>query len=298
MPPAARTDKILTGIVHACIAFFLFTAAQALAKQIGDKHDVMEIVFYRNAVSFVPLLAYILIRRKYDVFKPAMPGPLAVRVLIGAASLYLTYAACQMLPLANAVVIFFTGTLLVPVMAQIFLKEQVGWHRRIAALIGMSAVILIARPSAEASLLGIAVAFGAALSQASTQVLLRHMRGEKTLTVTFYFILGGVVIPGLFMPWIANPDFDLHSITILLLIGICGGLGQYFVTSGFQHAPASLLAPFNYTGLIWATGFDIWLFHYAPGWNVYAGAAIIISSGLYIWHRERLAEKRKTLQDA
>lgn len=92
------------------------------------------------------------------------------------------------------------------------------------------------------------------------------------------------------MPWFAHMP-TLENALIMIAIGITGGFGQYFLTKGFQIAPASLLAPFAYTGLIWATGLDILIWNYIPGWPVFLGGAIIIASKLYIIHREHVHEK-------
>jgi drug/metabolite transporter (DMT)-like permease len=287
----APQDRILKGVVHVCTAFFLFTVMQAAAKLLTGRHHVIEIAFYRNIIALIPLLAYIIARRKFYLLKTKKPVAMAFRMLIGTSGLIITFAAVQALPLANATVIFFTATLLVPVFSFFFLKEQVGWHRWAAVFIGMGGVVLVAQPSAQLTALGVGLALAAAFTHAVVAVLIRHMRSENPLTITFYFILGGALVPGLLMPWFAHAP-TVESLLPLLFIGVAGGLGQYFLTSGLQMAPASLLSPFNYTGLLWATGLDMLLWNYVPGWPVFAGAAIIIASNLYILHRERLKGKK------
>ena len=288
-----QKDRVFRGIVHVCTAFFLFTAMQALNKLLVGKHDVFEIAFYRNLIAFIPCLIYVLVTRKYQLLKTSMPGTLALRVIIGTTGLVLTFAAAQELPIANATVLFFMSTLLIPVLAHFVLREQIGLHRWIAVAIGMTGVIIAAKPSPEVTLIGVALALGAATVHATIQVLIRSMKSEPTFTITFYFFLGGIILPGIFMPWAFDMP-SLNSAIMLLGIGITGGLGQYFLTSGFKMAETSLLGPFNYTGLLWATGFDIVIWHYVPGWNVFAGAAVIIAAQFYIIHRERMIAKKRT----
>jgi len=286
-----QPDRLIRGMIHVCTAFFMFTAMQALNKLLVGKHDVFEISFWRNSIALIPCLIYVLTTRKFHLLKTSMPKTLTLRVVIGTIGLILTFAAAQALPIANATVLFFMSTLLIPVLSYFILKEKIGPHRWIAVAIGMTGVIIAAQPTPEVTLIGVMLALGAATVQGSIQVLIRSMRSESTFTITFYFFLGGVIIPGIFMPWAFNMP-DLHSAILLFGIGVTGGLGQYFLTSGFKMAPASFLGPFNYTGLIWATLFDVMIWSYIPGYPVFLGGAIIIVSNLYILHRERLAERK------
>ncbi|MCB1532898.1 MAG: DMT family transporter [Alphaproteobacteria bacterium] len=287
-----KKDQIYKGIIYACISFFMFTVQNAMAKLLLPFHDAIEVVFYRNLICFVPCLIYVLVLRKYYLFKTSMPGTLFVRVFIGMIGTVLTIAASQYLPLSDATVIFFMSTLLIPVLAHFYLKERIGLHRWLAVGIGMSGVILVAQPSGDVTLFGISLALGAACVHASIQVLIRAMKSENPFTITFYFFLMGLLGPALAMPWVAN-TLLIENIPILLGVGLSGGLGQYFLTRGFQMAPASLLGPFNYTGLIWATGLDILIWHYVPGWPVFVGGAVIILSKFYILYRERVTSEKK-----
>lgn len=285
-----RKDHIVKGILYACIAFFMFTAQNAIGKVLLPYHNAVEVVFYRNLVCFLPCLVFVLVFKKYELFKTNMPKTLFLRVFIGMIGTILTIAATQYLPLADATVIFFLSTLLIPVMAHFYLKERIGIYRWIAVGVGMTGVVLVAQPSGEVTAFGVMLALGAAFVHACIQVLIRAMKSENPFTITFYFFLMGLIGPALFMPFIAEMPL-IKNIPFLLGVGLTGGLGQYFLTRGFQLAPASLLGPFNYTGLIWATGLDIIIWNYIPGWPVFLGGAIIIISNFYIAHRARKTEK-------
>lgn len=286
-----RNDNILKGVVHMCTACFLFTFMFGLNKMLAGQHSVVEIAFYRNALALAFFLFYVSFKGRYELLKTQMPGPMALRVIIGTTGLFLSFWGTQLLPLSNATVLFFASTLIIPVLAIVFLKEQIGLHRWGAIIVGLAGVIIAAQPSADVTILGILIALGAACAHAGIQILLRLMRSEHPLTITFYFFLGGAVVSGLLLPWFAHWPTP-ESFLILMTIGLVGGTSQYFLTSAFQLAPASLLAPFNYTGLIWATVLDVALWGILPGWPVYAGAVIIISAQLYILHRERVHGKQ------
>lgn len=287
-----QKDNILKGISFACTAFFMFTVQTSFSKMLSGHHNAIEIVFYRNFLCLMPFLGFILWTKQYGLAKTHMPITLGARVSIGLVGTVLTLAAVQYLPLADATVLFFMSTLLIPVLSHFYLKEYIGAHRWIAVAIGMTGVILVAQPSGAVSLFGVMLALGAATVHASIQVLTRAMKTVNPFTINFYFFLVGSVGPLLIMPWVGHAP-TAESVPFLLGVAITGGLGQYFLTRGFQAAPASLLGPFNYTGLIWATGLDILIWNYVPGWPVFLGGAIIILSKLYIIHRERQHAKGK-----
>lgn len=283
-------NYIFQAAVRAAAAFFCFTVMQACAKLLTGRHDVFEIAFYRNIVSITPMLIYLGMTQSFYLLRTDKPGVLALRVIIGTIGLVLTFASAQAMPLAEATVLFFTSALLIPVLSFFFLKEHVGPRRWIAIMIGFCGVWIAAHPSGTITAFALTLGLAAAATHAIVQVLLRAMREVPAFTVTFYFFLGGIVLPGLLMPFVGNWPTGPDAL-ILLTIGIFGGLGQYFLTTAFQSAPASVLAPINYSGLIWATGLDILIWGSLPGWGVFAGALLIMGAQLYIIHREHVAAK-------
>lgn len=286
-----KADHPTKGIVYVCTAFFLFTAMQAFNKLLVGQHNVIEVAFYRNVLSLIPCVLIVVLQGKYFLLKSDMPWAMTGRVVIGTTGLLLTFAATQELPLANATVLFFTSTLMLPVLARFFLNEHIAAHRWVAIIVGMCGVLLVAQPSAEMTAVGIFLALGAAVFHASIQVILRIMRNENPFTITLYFFLGGALLSGVLMPFAANAPTK-ESAPLLLAIGITGGLGQYFLTRAFQMASASLLSPFNYTGLLWAMVFDILFWNYIPHWPVWIGGAIIVSSHFFLIQRERHTRKK------
>lgn len=294
---AQHEDKILKGIASACLAFFLLTLMNVFVKLLAETHHVIEIAFYRNLIPLLLLSAYLAVTRRAEILKTGKPKAMVFRVLIGTIGLYLTFTAVELLPLADATVLFFASTLMLPVIAFFVLKEHMGWRRWMAVIIGFSGVILIAQPTLEVQMLGVIVALAASLFHAIVQVSLRYLKTEASLTVLFYFLLGGTLMSAIFLPWVANVP-EPKEFLYFLALGLSGGAAQYFLTSAFRMAPATVISPFNYTGLIWATGFDILIWHYVPGWPVFIGAAIIILSKLYIIHRERLAARKNSTEAA
>lgn len=291
-----KPDHLMKAALHVSAAFFLFTVMQALNKLLVDHHNVVEISFYRNAITLIPCVIFLLITKRYELIKTKRPQALAYRSLVGIIGLMLTFGATQILPISNANILFFTATLMVPAMAFFFLKEKVGPYRWSAIVVGMCGVLLVAQPSSDMPFLGVMIALGAAVTHALAQILIRSLKTESPFTITFYFFLGGMIFSGLAMPWMANP-ISAYSAIVLLGIGITGGFGQYFLTTGFQAAPASALAPLAYTGLLWATLLDALIWNFIPGWHIYAGGAIIIAANLFILWREKIRASEKQTRD-
>lgn len=283
-------DQITLGVIHGTLAFFLLALMSVCAKLLTEHHHVLEIAFYRNLIALIPVLLYIALTRKTHLLKTDKPMAMMFRALVGTLGLIFTFGAFKYLPLSDATVIFFTATLLAPALSFFILKEHVGPYRWGAIILGFCGVILIAAPSGEAKVLGIAIAFAAAFIHAVIHLLLRHLKTESSFTVTFYFFLGGCLIPALFMPFVAHMPGP-NEWLLFLGVGIFGGVAQYFLTSAFRLAPIAIIAPLNYTGLLWATGFDILIWSYIPGWPVFLGGAIIIGCNLFIIYREHKLKK-------
>lgn len=288
----SHQDNVLRGILYVCGAFFCFTAMQAVAKLMIDRHDVIEIAFWRNVIACVPFIGFVVYKKNVKLLAITKRKALFGRVVIGTAGLVLTFAAAQAMPLANATVLFFTATLLLPIFAAIFLREKIGRHRITAIIIGMCGVLLVAQPDGNVTMIGVAFGLGAAFCHAIIQTFMRHLKTESSFAITFYFLAGSVLILGVFMPWFYDP-VSLGDWGLMIGVGILGTGGQLFLAMGFKNAPASLLNPFNYTGLLWATGFDIMIWGHMPAWYVYAGGAVIIGSQLYILHRERVLRQTR-----
>lgn len=293
IPPIShKEDHVIRGICFALAAYFLFGVMQAGAKVLSESHHIMEVAFYRSLISLVPMVIYLAVTNKWYKLKSSKPKALAFRGIFGSFSLIITFTTFHYLPMAEATVILFTAIILTPALAFFFLKEHIGWHRWSAIIIGLIGVIMMVRPSGDAPLIGICIAFVTAFMHATINITLRYLKTESPFAITFYFILCGVLIPAVAMPFVAHMP-EPHEWALFLLVGASGGLGQYCLTSAFRNAPASLAAMFNYTGLIWATLFDIAIWKNVPGINVFIGGVIILSANLYIIHRERVRAREK-----
>tara|TARA_B100000073_G_scaffold335718_1_gene329652 strand:- start:1859 stop:2773 length:915 start_codon:yes stop_codon:yes gene_type:complete len=289
-----HNDKIFIGIAFCIVAHFLFFIMGLSAKYLSATHHVAEVAFYRNLIVFIPLLAFIiLIPKNRHYIKTTQPKWVAFRAIVGGISLVVTYATLSLLPMSYATVLFFTSTLLTPVFAHFFLKEHVGWHRWAAVLFGMIGVYIIAQPSGAVNMLGMMLGLIAALLHASMFVTLRNLKSQSPLTVTFYFMIGGTLIPGLAMPWIAAP-IPLNELWVFLAVALSGGSAQLCLANAYKYAPASVVTPFAYSALIWSLLADYFYWHYTLDIHaVIGGTSLIITAQGYILYREYINKKKK-----
>jgi drug/metabolite transporter (DMT)-like permease len=289
--PTEHKDNIMRGVLFGFAAYFMFGIMQTGAKVLSQSHSVIEVAFYRNLIPLIPILIYVAVKNKWHILKTNKPKAQIFRGIFGSLSLIVTFSTFHYLPLSTATVILFAATILTPAFAFFVLKEKIGIHRWSAIIVGLLGVILMVHPTNDAPLFGILLGFFTAACWAVINVTLRYLKTEPPFAITFSFILCGVLIPGMAMPFVADiprPD----ELLLFLAVGISGGLGQYFLTSAYSNAPASLVSMFNYTGLIWATLFDIAIWKNVPDLAVYIGGAIILAANFYIVHRERIVALR------
>lgn len=291
-PPSA--DKPVAGMAYAALAFFLFGVMSALTKLMTESHSVVEIIFFRHVITILPFFLFIYWHNKSLLKLPGghMNKILLLRCFLGVTGMLVTFSSLKYLPITDLTVILFLSTLLAPLAAHWLLKEHIGWHRMSAIFIGLCGALLIVHPSGNANSFGIMLGLCAALIHTSAYLVLRYIRKVDPLTVTFYFFISCTIVSGILMPWFASP-VTWQDFFFFLAIGVAGGAGQLCITMASKYAPPALVVPFNFTGLIWAAGFDILIWHHFPAPQIYLGAAIIIAAKFFVLYREHRHQKRK-----
>jgi S-adenosylmethionine uptake transporter len=212
------------------------------------------------------------------------------------------FTSIQVMPIADALAIFFVMPLLVTLLAPWILNEVVGWHRLVAVAVGFSGAVIIIQPGHELfgwrTFLPLFTALGFSFYLMYTRKLARSGEGGgiKPLTMQFYSGIFGTLLTLLFI--LAMQPFNLEIFHLvwpevwqwwrLVLVGFLAAVGHLVITNAFRHADASILAPFQYSELISATLLGWFLFDDMPLLTTWIGAAILVASGLYIFHRERI----------
>lgn len=281
------------GVLWIVGATVLFLGMDAMAKELAQSLPVVQIVWARYAFSLV-LIALMLGRRLPRIATTANPLLQWVRAGLLLSTTTSFYVGLAYIPLAEATAITFLGPLIVTGLSVPLLGEKVGVRRWIGVACGFLGALVVIRPGAGfldwAALYPLAAATGFAF----VQIITRHIRhSDHPLTTLFYTSLVGAVLttPAIPFFWTAP---DAFGWTLLLLLGLFGIVGHYGMIKSLQKAQVSVLAPFHYTSLFWATLFGFVFFGDFPdAWTI-VGALIVAASGLYVIHRERVRAREKT----
>src|SRR5262249_15552795 len=281
----------------------LLSLMSAFIRAAGAKFPVGEIVFFRSAFAILPVVIIYAARgHLLAAISTARPFGHLGRGVMGIMSMFLNFAALARLPLMDATAISFAAPLITVVLAALLLREHVRAYRWSAVSLGFVGVLVMLWPyldigglfyAGEARTIGAICAMIACFTNAGTVIQTRRLTdSETTSAIVFYFSLicalaGLVTLPfGWVMPsWI--------ELTGLVMIGVLGGLSHLMLTESYRYAPASVVAPFDYTAMIWAFLFGFALFGELPSVFVFVGAAIVVASGLFvIWRERRLGVER------
>lgn len=288
----AHREHVVLGMVASIGAYFMFSVMLVFAKLLSENHSVIEIAFYRNAIGSVPFLLMVFAfgRREILVLRSKF-RLVGLRAVIGTVSLTVTFTAYSMMPLAEVTALLFTSSLFIPILGIIFLRESVGKYRWAAVVTGFAGVAIMAQPSGNVYLLGIAVTLCAAFMHAILQIILRYLgRYESPETVSLYFFIIGTFITAMAMPFVAVTP-TTGEIPLLLGVGLSGAAAQWLLSTALKNAPATIVTIFNYSSIVWATLFGWLIWNDFPLPTVMAGAAVVIASNiLIIWRESRLGK--------
>lgn len=287
---------ILTGIGLAAVGYGCFSVQDAIVKWLVASYSVPEILFARSLV--IVLIALLIGGRRNIRLLAGSRNKLALMlrgVLILAAWLSY-YSAARHLGLAQLTTLYFAAPIVAVVLSLLFLKETVDPARWLAVALGFGGVVLAANPGRALDPLPAGLALLAACCWGLSVVLVRLI--NRTETTANQMIVSNLLFAAacailLFWTW-RRPD--LFSLGLMLGLGVAGGLGQYFVYEGFRYAPASAVAPVEYTGLVWAFIYGYVIWGDIPNANVFGGAAIIVASSLVLIGVERRRALRRSPQ--
>ncbi len=298
--------NIRKGIVLKLISAVLFAVMSALVRYLGTRYPVGEVVFYRSAFAIVPvMLVYAWRGQLAAAVRTEHPFGQITRGAMAIVSMFCNFGALARLPLIEANAISFTSPFVSVVFAALILKEHVRIYRWSAVIIGFVGVLVVLSPHFSGEELTIAMASAGALtgvlsglagsiSNAAAVIQTRRLtESETTSAIVFYFSLICAVGSLVTFPfgWTTPPVAELAA---LVSVGFLGGLGHIFLTESYRYAPASIIAPFDYTSMVWALVLGYFLFGELPTQMIIAGSAIIAASGMFvIWRERQLALQRK-----
>jgi len=298
-----RQSQLVKAMAIMVMAMLVAPVMDAIAKSLATWHDVSPatVSFGRFFMQAVFLSGFVFVawwRRHLPVcFSPIN----ILRGMIMGCAALLFFTAVKYMPLADAIAVFFVEPLIVMLLSSVFLRETVGWRRRVAAVVGFAGALIVIRPSYELfgliSLLPLAAAFLFSLYLILTR---RAGSDDDPLIMQFYAGIGGVIVCslGLLIGEIMGfEDLRLslpqtpQAWSLLAGIGLFAIASHMMIVFAFVMAPASVLAPFQYVEIVAATGLGLLLFGDFPEPLQWLGIAIIVGSGIYIFLRERALER-------
>lgn len=289
----------LIGIALMCGAVALFACLDTTAKYLNTQMDSLQIAWARYTSAFVLTLIVSNPLTHPGLLRTRSPKLQIARSLLLVGSTALNFLGLRWLQLDEALSIIFTFPLLVAIISGPMLGEWIGWRRWTAIGFGFVGVLLITRPGLGGMHPAALFTFGATICYGFYAVITRIVsRVDSNQTSLFYanFIGALVMLPVIPVVW--QPPVDWVVALLMVMIGVLGSTGHYFLIAGHKLAPASVLSPFVYTQLIWVIIFGYLVFGQVPNsWTV-AGAAIVIASGLYLLYRERKLGKSTTSEAA
>ncbi|SNR95991.1 MULTISPECIES: DMT family transporter [unclassified Azospirillum] len=292
LPPAGSTGRAILAMIGAVA---LFSTMNAMIKSLAGHYPLGEIVFFRALFAMVILLPVIWRAGGLATLRTDRPWGHVLRSIIGVISMTCGFTAISLLPLANAAAFAFTAPLWTTTLGVLILGEKVRWRRALALITGFTGVLIMVRPDGELlrqiaaggeAALGCAFALASAALAACAMISVRRLSAtERSSTIVFYFMLTGCF----YGPLLAGGDFRLptgHDALVLVAIGLVGGVAQLLLTSAYRGAPVAVIAPFDYSAMLWATGYGFLIWGEVPDSRVMLGALIVVSSGIYITVRE------------
>jgi drug/metabolite transporter (DMT)-like permease len=287
--------KSLIGIAWFQVAILCFAVMDAAIKYLTADFGTWQIMFFRGFFSLIPIAVLVTRSGGLGTLRTRRPLSHVGRALVGIAAAFCFFYAYSLMPLADAYAIGFAGPLFMTALSVPVLGEKVGWRRWLAVLVGFTGVLVMLRPGQGVLSLEALVPLGAAAFYALTMLYVRVLaRTESNAAITFYFVvtMSAVAAIAMIPEWRTPQGWQWG---LLVMVGVIGGVAQIAFTQAFRLTSPSLLAPFEYTAMIWAVLFGFVLFGDIPDKAIWIGGGIVVAAGLYIIHRETLLHRQATV---
>jgi drug/metabolite transporter (DMT)-like permease len=289
----APASSALLGIYARVTALVLFSTMDAMVKALGESYGPFQMMLFRSTIALVPL--YFLFRNAggLRLVRSNRPVLQVLRIATGFGSLLGFFYIFPRMPLVDAYAISYAAPLFMVGLAAPILGETAGWRRWSAVAVGFAGVLVMLEPWNISvhwlSLVVLAATFCYSLSAVLTRLISRYDHDAATI---FWFCLFASVVSaiGAVPEWKWPTAADWFWLSSL---GLIGGVAQILVTRALRLAPASILAPFDYSSIVLAVAYGYLWFKEEPSPAVWYGLPLVIGSGLYILHRERVRARER-----
>lgn len=283
----------LAGIAFALLGFALFSTHDAIIKSFGGSIAVVQIMFFSTLFSFPWVSTMVLSDGAEANFRPRHPFMLVARTLTGLGSGGCAFFAFMHLPFAEVYGLLFTTPLLITLLSVPFLGERLGIARISAVLVGFSGVLVMLPLGASGFSLGHIAALCAALFSSINAILTRKIGPDEREVVMIMMPMGiSLIILAVLLQYNYGPINRIH-LNQLMAIGTLGFFAQFCIISAYKRSDAAVIAPMQYSQLIWAIIYGSLFFNESVSTKQILGATIIVASGLIILYRERKGPNSK-----
>lgn len=272
-----------------CLGTVFMVGLDVTARYLLESFALPQLALLRCLFSMLIIFTWAVLRDGTASLVTRRPGWHLLRSLLMAGSMFAFFHALRYIPLADIVCIAFAAPLIITSLSRPFLGEHVGPWRWAAVIVGFVGVLIVMRPGAGLLHPAAVIALGGAVMYAGLALTARKLSTtESTVALSFYsfvapLLLGGVLSFGY---WLQPAWTDW---LLFALCGGCGGMAFICINAAYARAQAALVVPFEYTGLIWATGAGYLIWNELPTPSTWVGATLIVASGLFILYRETIS---------
>ena len=285
----ALSGSNIKGVGFALAGFAVFSTHDVLIKTLGGTYAPFQILFFSALLGF-PLATLMMISdRTPGTLRPVHPWWVAFRTAAALLTGVSAFYAFSVLPLAQVYAFIFAAPLLITVLSIPILGERVGMHRWIAVMLGLAGVMIVLRPGAEPVTLGHIAGLTAACGSALSSVIARKISGEeRTAVLMLYPMMANVAVMGAILPFVYVP-MPIQDLGALALIAAFGFVGATFMIFAYRSGDAAVVAPMQYSQIVWAAIFGALFFEEFPDSATWIGVSVIVFAGVYVVLRESLA---------
>jgi len=286
-------SDVLRGILLMCAGVSLFPFMNAGVKLLDANYPVAQIVWARFTGHLIFMLAVFMPRHGWALLWPKRPAVQLARSALMLVSNMVFVMAIARVPLATASAIGFTSPLIVTALSVPLLHESVGWRRWSAVVVGFAGALMVIRPGNGLADLAVLLLLLSALAYALYLIATRWVaRYDDAATGIIFAALVGSLAMSFVLPFVFVPPRTLTDGVLFACLGLFGGFGHYLIIRAFQLGPAAVMAPLGYVELVGTATLGYLIFDNFPDLWTWAGAVVIIASGLYIASRERQRRER------
>jgi S-adenosylmethionine uptake transporter len=302
----------VTGVVCIITAMFVFIGNDSSIKYLSSDYPIHELVFARTLVALMITMIITRFDGGFSGLKTRRPLLHLTRgflIVIANLTYFLALAA---MPLADTMALFFVAPLFITLLSAFFLKEHVGVRRWTGVIVGLIGMLVMIGPTGDSFRLVALLPLAAAACYASMQMLTRVMAAtDRATAMAFYIQISFLLVSGTLGLLIGDGRYagsndptlefllrawhwpDLQSFGLMVLSGVCVGIGGYLISQAYRLSQASMVAPFEYSALPWgvAVGFFIW--GDIPTLSTLIGIGLIVSGGLYVLRRESIGGRKR-----